>query len=147
MRLNLERVIVYWIKMREPMFCPNCGAEGRSDQTYCRACGLKLDAITQIVTEQKPTAEYAALQRRKERFERLGIFSLGLFAFLAVALVFGLTTYYKLHWFGVNVIFGAAMVAMFLFGLLSVFFFNYPKVFMTKVNRNLSPPSSSDDEL
>ena len=126
------------------MFCPNCGAEGRSDQTYCRACGLKLDAITQIVTEQKPTAEYAALQRRKERFERLGIFSLGLFAFLAVALVFGLATYYKLHWFGINVIFGAAFVAMFLFGLLSVFFFNYPKVFMKmdKVNPRLAEPLS-----
>jgi hypothetical protein len=131
------------------MFCPNCGAEGRSDQTYCRACGLKLDAITQIVTEQKPTAEYAALQRRKERFERLGTFSLGLFAFLAVALVFGLATYYKLHWFGVNVIFGAAFVAMFVFGLLSVFFFNYPKVFMKmdKVNPRLAEPPSPSSPL
>jgi magnesium-transporting ATPase (P-type) len=103
---------------------------------------LKLDAITQIVIEQKPTEEYAALQRRKERFERLGIFSLSLFAFLAVALVLGWTTYYKLHWFGFNLIFGAAFVAMFLFGLLSVFFFNYPKVFMKmdKVNPRLEDP-------
>ena len=132
------------------MFCPNCGAEGRSDQTYCRACGLKLDAITQIVTEQKPTAEYAALQRRKERFERLGVFSLSLFGFLALALILGWTTYYKLHWFGLNMIFGAALVAMFVFGLLSVFFFNYPKVFMKmdKVNPNLAPPSPpAENEL
>ena len=132
------------------MFCPNCGAEGRSDQTYCRVCGLKLDAITQIVTEQKPTAEYAALQRRKERFEKLGVFSLGLFAFLALALVLGWAAYLKIILFGANVIFGAAMAAMFLFGLLSVFFFNYPKVFMKmdKVNLNLPPPSpSAENEL
>jgi hypothetical protein len=106
---------------------------------------LKLDAITQIVIEQKPTEEYAALQRRKERFERMGIFSLSLFAFLTVALILGWATYYKLHWFGFNVIFGSAFVAMFVFGLLSVFFFNYPKVFMKmdKVNANLSPPQEN----
>ena len=113
---------------------------------------MKLDAITQIVIEQKPTEEYAALQRRKERFERLGIFSLGLFAFLAVGLILGWTTYYKLHWFGFNVIFGAAFVAMFVFGLLSVFFFNYPKVFMRmdKVNPRLedtSSPVSAETDL
>jgi hypothetical protein len=111
---------------------------------------LKLDAITQIVTEQKPTAEYAALQSRKERFERLGVFSLGLFAFLAVALVLGWAAYYKIMLFGANVIFGAALVAMFVFGLLSVFFFNYPKLFMKmdKVNPNLAPPSPTlENEL
>jgi hypothetical protein len=48
--------------------------------------------------------------------------------------------------FGANVIFGAALVAMFVFGLLSVFFFNYPKVFMKmdKVNPNLPPPQENE---
>jgi hypothetical protein len=129
------------------MFCPNCGAENRVEQNYCRSCGLKLDAIVQMVSEQFPTEEYAAMQRRKERFEKLGLVSLSLFAFLAFALVFGWAAYVKIILFGADVIFGAAFVAMFVFGLLSVVFFNYPKMFMNfdKVNHRL--PASADAEL
>jgi hypothetical protein len=123
------------------MFCPNCGFESQADQLFCRTCGLKLGEITQLVAEQRPTEDYAELQRRKLRFEKLGVFSLSLFGFLFFAILMGWAAYYKIILFGANVIFGAACVAMVLFGLMSVFFFNYPKVFMKmdKVNPRLDP--------
>jgi hypothetical protein len=131
---------------RKAMFCPNCGAENQSSQNYCRSCGLKLGEITQFVSEQFPTQEYAALQRRKERFEKLGLFSLSLFGFLGFAMLLVKVASYKIILFGPDVIFGAAFAAMILFGLLSVFFFNYPKLFMNfdKLNHRLSSPRATD---
>jgi uncharacterized membrane protein YvbJ len=58
------------------MFCPNCGSKNGVEQNYCRECGLKLDAIAEAVAAQFPSNEYGALQRRKERFEKLGVLSL-----------------------------------------------------------------------
>jgi len=58
------------------MFCPNCGSKNGVEQHYCRECGLKLDAIAEAVAAQYPSNEYGALQRRKERFEKLGVLSL-----------------------------------------------------------------------
>jgi hypothetical protein len=123
------------------MYCPNCAAENRSEQNYCRCCGLRLDAISQFVGEQFPTKEYAALQKRKELFEKLGLFSLSMFGFLLFALVFAKAVYYKIILFGEEIIFGAGFAAFVIFGLLSVFFFNYPKLFMKfdKLNPRLSP--------
>jgi len=109
------------------MFCPSCGGENRREQNYCRNCGLKLDAITQAVAEQRPSTEYAELQRRKELFEKLGLFSLSVAALIALGLLLAKVTYYKLILFGPEVLFWSAFGALILFGLLSVFFFNYPR--------------------
>lgn len=127
------------------MYCPNCGEENQADQHYCRYCGLKLYAIVQMLGDQFPTMEYAKLRKRKERFEKLGLFSLSLAGFLAFALIFTKAAYYKIMLFGENVIFGAAFVAFLVFGLLSVFFFNYPKLFMKfeKMNPRLPAPEES----
>jgi hypothetical protein len=129
------------------MFCPNCGAENRSEQNYCRSCGLKLDAISQLVGEQFPTEEYARLQKRKELFEKLGLLSLSVFGFLVVAILFSKAVIYKIVLFGEGFIFGAAFAALVVFGLLSVFFFNYPKLFMNfeKLNPRMSRIEDPDD--
>jgi hypothetical protein len=129
------------------MFCPNCGAENRIEQNYCRSCGLKLDAISQLVGEQFPTKEYAALQKRKELFEKLGLASLSLFGFLGFTLLLVKSAFYKIIFFGADVIFGAAIVAMLSFGMLSVFFFNYPKLFMKFAKINPRLPASDDTEM
>lgn len=112
------------------MFCPNCGGENRREQNFCRSCGLKLDAISQVVAEQTPSLEYAARQRRKDLFERLGLFSLSVAALIGIALLFAKAAYYKLILFGPEVLFWSATGALMAFALLSVFFFNYPKLFM-----------------
>ena len=123
------------------MFCPNCGAENRSEQNFCRSCGLKLDVISQAVAEQTPTKEYAELQKRKELFEKLGIFSLSSFGLIGLTFLLAKVVYYKLILFGADALFWSGLVAFFAFGLLTVFFFNYPKLFMKfdKINPRLSP--------
>jgi hypothetical protein len=112
------------------MFCPNCGVENGLAQNYCRSCGLKLDAILEVVSEQFPSKEYAAFQRRKEVFAKLGVGSLSIAALIAIAYVLTKVALYKLILLGPEVLFGSAAAALIGFLLLSVFFFNYPKLFM-----------------
>jgi hypothetical protein len=124
------------------MFCPNCASKIEIEQKFCRSCGLKLDAVVQVVSEQIPTREHAKLQKRKELFEKLGIFSLSAFALIGFAFIISVVGYYKIILFGADVIFWCAFAAFAVFGLLTVFFFNYPKLFLKleTVNLRLSKP-------
>jgi hypothetical protein len=128
------------------MFCPNCAAKNTDEQHYCRSCGLKLDAISREVAGQFPSQEYAALARRKRAFEIVGMFSLSVAAFIGVMMLLARVFYYKLVLFGPDVLFYSAFGALVLFGLLSVFFFNYPAVAMKfdDVNPRLPAPAESD---
>lgn len=123
------------------MFCPNCAADNGTEQNYCRSCGLKLDSISKSLAEQFPSVEYAKLQKRKERFEKLGLGSLAVSGAIGLGLILSKAAYYKLILFGPEVLFWSAVGALALSGLLSVFFFNYPKLFMKfeNVNPHLSP--------
>jgi hypothetical protein len=112
------------------MFCPNCGAENNAEQNYCRGCGLRLDTIMHAVNDQFPSKEYAELQRRRQIFQNLGLFSLSAAGLIAVGFVLFKAAYYKLILLGPDVLFGSAIAALVGFLLLSVFFFNFPKFFM-----------------
>ena len=127
------------------MFCPNCAAPNDAEQHYCRTCGLKLDAIAADLAEQTPSAEYAVLQRRKRVFEIMGIFSISIAGFIGLSLLITKAFYYKMLLFGPEVLFYSAFAALLLFGLLSVFFFNYPKLFMKFDNLNSRLPASTAD--
>ena len=118
------------------MFCPNCSSEIGTEQIFCRSCGLKLDAVLRVVAEQTPTEEYAKLQKRKELFEKLGIFSLTCTGLIGIAFFFSKVIYYKIILLGADVLFWSGFAALIVFGLLSVFFFNYPKLFMNPENIN-----------
>lgn len=123
------------------MFCPNCGAENKSEQNFCRFCGLKLDAISQAVAEQTPSNEFAQLLKRKQLFEKLGIVSLSAFGLIGLSFLIAIAVIYKMMLFGADVLFLSGFIAFMVFGLLSAFFFNYPKLFMNfeKLNPRLSP--------
>ncbi|MEO6654775.1 MAG: zinc ribbon domain-containing protein [Pyrinomonadaceae bacterium] len=129
------------------MFCPNCGGDNRSEQNYCRSCGLKLDAISRNVADQFPSVEYAALQRRKERFEKLGLGSLAVTGAIGIGMVFAKAAYYKLMLFGPEVLLWSAFGAFALFALLAIFFFNYPKLFMKfeKIDPRLASDKSTEN--
>ncbi len=129
------------------MFCPNCGADNRSEQNYCRSCGLKLDSISRSVAEQFPSVEYAKLQKRKELFEKLGLGSLAVAGAIGLGMILSKAAYYKLILFGPEVLMWSAFGAFALSAMLSVFFFNYPKLFMKieKVNPRLSPTDESTE--
>ncbi len=124
------------------MFCPHCASKNDFDQNFCRSCGLKLEAISRNVAEQFPSVEYAALQKRKEFIERLGIGSLSIAALIAISFVFSKIIEYKLVIVGAEIMYWSAFIAFIVFGLLSVFLFNYPKLFMKfdELNPRLSTP-------
>src|SRR5262245_12431828 len=111
------------------MFCPNCGAKNSVEQNYCRGCGLKLDAIVEAVSDQLPSKDYAERQRRKERFERLGLVCLSMAGVIGFTWLLYLAIEYKLIYLGPGILFGSAIGALIGFLLLSVFFFYYPRLF------------------
>ena len=121
------------------MFCPNCAAQNNADQHYCRTCGLKLAAIAHELASQRPPVEYAQLQRRQRRSEVAGVVSLSVAGLIGLCLLLGKAFYYKLLLFGPELLFWSGFSALILFGLASVFFFNYPKfIKIDKANARLS---------
>lgn len=129
------------------MFCPNCAANNLPDQNYCRTCGLKLDAIAKNVAEQFPSEEYAAVARRIRKFEIVGVFSLSVAAFLGLAILLVKAFQYKVILFGPDALFYAAFAALVLFGLFSVFCFNYKEfVNFDQLNPRLPSPEPNDVE-
>src|SRR5215213_5854721 len=102
------------------MFCPNCANKIEIEQKYCRFCGLKIGSIIQIVGEQNPDNEFLVLQRRKETFEKLGVFALICFGSIGISYLFYKIIYYKMILFGENVIFWSAFLAFIVFGLAAV---------------------------
>ena len=126
------------------MFCPNCGIKNSVEQNYCRGCGLKLDAIVEAVSDQFPSKEYVELQRRRARFERIGLLCLSIAGLIGFALLLFLAAQFKLVLLGPEVLFGSAIGALIGFLLLFVFFFSYPKLFMKPKSRppDENPPSA-----
>lgn len=61
------------------MYCPNCGKKITAEQKFCRSCGLGLDRIAQVVTEQFPITPDESAEERKERLERWGFYALCVF--------------------------------------------------------------------
>jgi len=77
----------------------------------------------------------------------LGIFSISTAGLIGLCLMLAKAFYYKLILFGPEVLFYSAFAALILFGLLSVFFFNYPKLFMKfdKLNPRLPAATANND--
>lgn len=123
------------------MFCPNCAAPNADEHSYCRRCGLKLDAIAKTVAEQFPSEEYAELTKRIHRFEKIGVFSLSVAAIIAFSMLIVKTFEYKVILFGPNFLFYAAIAACVVFALFSVYCFNYKEfINFDKLNPRLPAP-------
>lgn len=129
------------------MFCPNCAAQNETAQHYCRMCGLKLDAIVAELTSLKPSAEMAELFKKQRWMQKLGVFSLSTAGGIGLALLFAQVIYYKLMILGPELLFGGAMGAVILFLLASVFFFNYPRLFMKLDPSNPYLPEQTETSI
>lgn len=129
------------------MFCPNCAAPNADDHSFCRRCGLKLDAISKNVAEQFPSEEYTAIANRIRRFEKIGVASLSVAAIVALSMVIVKAYEYKVILFGPNVLFYIAMAAMVLFALFSVYCFNYKEfINFDKLNPRMQSPEPNEVE-
>jgi hypothetical protein len=94
------------------------------------------------MAEQFPSDEYAKLQRRKNVFEMMGVVCLTIFGLIGFSFLFAKVVQYKLDILGADLMFWSGIIALFAFGLLSVFFFNYPKLAMKfdEINPRLPSP-------
>lgn len=130
------------------MFCPNCASKNDSAQHFCRTCGLKLDAIIANVATQRPSKEFATLLKRKKLFERLGLLSLSIAGMVGLMLVLANAFYYKLQFFGPELLFRAASIAIVVFAVTAIFLLKYPKFFMKldQLNPHLPVETKSPDE-
>jgi hypothetical protein len=112
------------------MFCPNCAAQNDELQRYCRMCGMRLDVIAAELTAQNPSPEMALLLKKQRRIEKLGVYSLSIAGVIGVCLLLAIGFYYKLQFFGPELIFGSAMGALVVFLLASICLLAYSKYFM-----------------
>jgi hypothetical protein len=119
------------------MYCPNCGKENAPDQSYCRACGLKLDGVARAVAEILPSEENAALRRRKRILETLGQGALYITGMIALMSFIFAAAFYKLIVFGPEVLFWASAIALAVFAMLGAGLIGYSKLFL--------PHAATDD--
>lgn len=61
------------------MYCPKCATLQSDDQKFCRACGLNLEIIAEIITDESNAGKFNAVsgakawhKKRKNRLENLG---------------------------------------------------------------------------
>ena len=112
------------------MFCPNCGAQNKVGPSFCRGCGLKMDAIVEAVADQMPVGEDIEQHRRRRMFERAGFGTLKFAAVIGLALiVFFVTQYEALGYFFGPTLF-AAIVAWIWLVLVGLGIRSFPKLFM-----------------
>ena len=125
------------------MFCPNCGKE-TNEQKFCRDCGLKVEKIFNVLVKEIQEGEKTSIQKRDDLFRKLGFISLSLLFGLCFSFVFYIAVYYKFLIFGKEIIGAIGLTAMVCLGLLSLFFFNLPKLLERK---QLSEEFSNDSEI
>lgn len=80
--------------MADNLYCPRCSNQFSDGTSYCRSCGLSLDAVSKIVTGEAETAPEITTRPNFKLF-RLGI---GLFIFgMVIGLINGALRDFELY--------------------------------------------------
>jgi hypothetical protein len=125
------------------MFCPNCATHTDTTQHYCRICGLNLDSIAANVAEQRPSAEFTLLLKRKRRLELFGIAAMSIAGVIAVSMLLAGALFFKLQFFSFEILMRSASIALVLFALASAVLLFYPKLFMRVHKLKPSEPAEN----
>ena len=126
------------------MYCPNCGTKDETDRNYCRSCGLRLDSVADVIAGQLPSAENAALERRRTLVKKLGLGSLSIAGSIGLMTLIFAAALYKLVLLGPAVLFWSSAIALTFFLLLGTGLFFYSKFFM-QLNRGESRQTHIDE--
>lgn len=112
------------------MYCPNCGTKGETDKNFCRSCGLRLDTVAVVVAGQLPSAENAALAKRRKMVKKLGLGSLSIAGSIGLMTLLFAAGVYKLVLLGPAVLFWSTAIALTFFLLVGMALYCYSTFFM-----------------
>ena len=125
------------------MHCPNCGTKTSEEQKFCRACGLGLEKVVQILGEQMPAQLDESMLARKERLERLGMIALSIFgAGLLGLLIYGVV--YKVIFVQGRIFEALALLALAACGVVAGILFSEAKEIPAKRLKASSQKSVSE---
>ncbi|MEW6129690.1 MAG: zinc ribbon domain-containing protein [Acidobacteriota bacterium] len=79
------------------MHCPNCGTKATDKQNFCRYCGLNLEKISQVLTEQLPELDTSLFdkQRKIEGWAKVAGISFGVLITLIMLGALGYASLYE----------------------------------------------------
>lgn len=131
------------------MHCPQCGATAASGQQFCRACGLNLEKIAEVLGAEfsaqsdLSVPERARLRERQKRFESLaGVAGLSTFGLILV-LLFVLVFSQMIMKGGLLIIPGVLLILLGLGAGVMAAFQVYSKSLQAKLEQKPLPPSTA----
>ena len=101
-------------KSKSNIFCPNCGANNKIEQNFCRFCGLNLRESSKSLTTQLSFDEDARQLKKLKTIKKLtDISSIGLMTVISVGFLFYLyAVLTKMVFSGEKVFFGLFLIFM-----------------------------------
>jgi len=129
------------------MHCPRCGTVAIPNQQFCRACGLSLEKVAELLGEEVAiqssnlTSERDVLRLRQQRFEHwAGIAGLGIFGL--ILLLFIIVVFSQMILKGGLLIIPGVLLILLAFGAGAMAFFQgYSKSLKAKLEDKTLPRS------
>ena len=129
------------------MHCPRCGTSATAGQQFCRACGLSLEKVAEILGEDLPVqssnlTERDLLRLRQQRFEHwAGVAGLGTFGVILLLLMILVFSQMILRggWLAVP---GTLLILLAVGAGTMAFFQGYAKNLKAKLEEKPLPPST-----
>jgi hypothetical protein len=139
------------------MHCPRCGTSSTPGQQFCRACGLGLDKVAELLglelsNESATASDRAHLRERQQKFEHWAGIA-GLFTFALVLLLFIVIVFSQIvTQGGLLSLLGIVLILLALGAAAMAGFQGYSKSLKARLNekslpRSGMPPSIGTDDI
>ena len=131
------------------MHCPRCGTSATSGQQFCRACGLSLEKVAELLGDElaiessSTASEAARLRERQQKFEKLaGIAGLTTFGLIVLVLIVVVFSQIILKG-GLLIIPGVLLILLAVGAFAMGVFQTYSKSLKAKLEQKPLPPSTN----
>jgi hypothetical protein len=134
------------------MHCPRCGTPAVVDQQFCRACGLGLDKVAELLgaellNESPPASDRAHLRERQRKFEHwAGIAGLTTFALVLLLFIAIVFTQIVIHGGALSIL-GIVLILLALGAAAMAGFQVYSKSLKAKLDENSLPRSDTPPSI